>query len=101
MLSTTTEKNSPSVRNGKQQNSTLGPVPNLEDHVNPDWWRRLFNSLYLKTDADVVEDERITREEVNMFTELLNLFSPLICIDPNYTIRWQSLNTVEISDCHL
>lgn len=51
----------------------LGPVTDLEEHVEPDWWSRIFNSLYLKTDADVVDDINITREEVDLFSRVLNL----------------------------
>jgi D-alanine-D-alanine ligase len=51
----------------------LGPVPNLEEYVHPDWWRGIFNSLYLKTDADVVDDQNITRQEVGLFSEILKL----------------------------
>jgi D-alanine-D-alanine ligase len=51
-----------------QQNGarTLGPVSNLEDHLPSDWWRTLFNSLYLKTDDDVFENDRNTVEEVDL-----------------------------------
>ena len=28
--------------------TVLGPVPNLEEHVSPEWWSAIFNSLYLK-----------------------------------------------------
>ncbi|MBN2380049.1 methyltransferase domain-containing protein [candidate division WOR-3 bacterium] len=52
---------------------TLGPVPNLEEHVPAEWWRRIFNSIYLKTDGDVVDDRAITAREVDLFTEILNL----------------------------
>lgn len=51
----------------------LGPVDSLEEHVQPDWWRNIFNSLYLKTDADVVADLNITRKEVDLFSKILNL----------------------------
>ncbi len=51
----------------------LGPVPNLEEHVRPDWWKRIFNSIYLKTDADVVDDLNITRKEVDLFIDILKL----------------------------
>ncbi len=44
---------------------TLGPVPDLERHLPSDWWRTLFNSLYLKTDGDVVENAENTRREVD------------------------------------
>ena len=43
-------------KGGSKMQKSLGPVINLEEHVYPDWWRRIFNSIYLKTDADVVED---------------------------------------------
>ncbi len=52
---------------------TLGPVLNLEEHVRADWWRRIFNALYLKTDADVIDDQLITRNEIDLFTSTLNL----------------------------
>ena len=34
---------------------TVGPVLNLEEYVSQDWWCRIFNANYLKTDADVVD----------------------------------------------
>jgi len=52
---------------------SLGPVLNLEEHVQPDWWRRIFNSIYLKTDGDVVDDQKITVKEVDSFSEILRL----------------------------
>jgi len=52
---------------------SLGPVLNLEEHVEPDWWRRIFNSIYLKTDGDVVDDQDITRKEVDLFLRILRL----------------------------
>ncbi len=57
----------------KPQRKVLGPVPNLEEHVRSDWWNRIFNSLYLKTDADVVDDNRITHQEIDRFIEILKL----------------------------
>ncbi len=53
--------------------TSLGPVPDLEEHVTPDWWSRIFNSLYLKTDADVVDDQAITAKEVSLFAEVFKL----------------------------
>lgn len=58
---------------GTSRYKTLGPVPNLEEYVSPDWWRRIFNSMYLKTDADVVDDLRITRTEVDLIVRTLDL----------------------------
>ncbi|MCX6641169.1 MAG: methyltransferase domain-containing protein [bacterium] len=57
----------------KNRVKTLGPVYNLEEHVAPDWWCRIFNSLYLKTDADVVDDANITRTEVGLISDILKL----------------------------
>ena len=68
-------------KNGKNGNSVLGPVDNLEIHLQPDWWRRIFNSMYLKTDADVVEDQAITRNEVKLFTSILNVSKDSAILD--------------------
>jgi D-alanine-D-alanine ligase len=62
----------PIKKNGRNSHAILGPVDNLEMHLRPDWWRRIFNSMYLKTDADVVEDKKITSNEVELFTSILN-----------------------------
>lgn len=47
----------------------LGPVADLEKHLPPEWWKSLFNSIYLKTDADVVENEQNTKMEVDLLIE--------------------------------
>ena len=52
---------------------TLGPLSDLERHLPTDWWRTLFNSLYLKTDGDVVENPENTRQEVDMVIRLAAL----------------------------
>lgn len=44
-------------------------------HVNPDWWKTLFDETYLLTDARSVDDLEITRREVDLFCELLR-FEP-------------------------
>ena len=63
---------------GKGKNSGAGrmlrgQVGNLEENVQSDWWRYIFNSIYMKTDGDVVEDNRLTNYEVDYFSSLLNL----------------------------
>jgi D-alanine-D-alanine ligase len=45
--------------------SCLGPVGDLEAHLPAEWWRKLFNALYIKTDGDVVENNDNTRKEVD------------------------------------
>jgi D-alanine-D-alanine ligase len=68
-------------KNGLAPNGSLGPVENLEHYLQPDWWRRIFNSMYLKTDADVVEDLQITRKEVDLFTDILGLEKNMVILD--------------------
>ena len=68
-------------KNGHSQTPKFGPVDNLESYLQPDWWRRIFNSMYLKTDADVVEDKQITNREVDLFTEFLGLDKNMVILD--------------------
>src|SRR4030042_410456 len=70
---TSPEKPLPRGKNGKVKRKILGPVRDLEEHVHPDWWRTIFNHLYLKTDADVVDDQNITRHEVDILSEMFKL----------------------------
>ncbi len=60
-------------KTGKKQRKSFGPVESLEEHVPSDWWRRIFNSIYLKTDGDVVNNPSITKREVDLFTRVLKL----------------------------
>jgi D-alanine-D-alanine ligase len=39
--------------------------------VDPDWWKTLFDEVYLLTDARSVCDDRITRREVDLICSLL------------------------------
>jgi len=59
----------------------LGPVENLESYVKADWWRHLFNSNYLRTDGDVVEDQAITKTEIDTFCEILNPSQDSVILD--------------------
>src|SRR5215467_16003417 len=62
------------VERGRQIGSrTLGPVSDLERHLPSDWWRTLFNSLYLETDGDVIENDRNTSEEVDLLIRTVGL----------------------------
>ncbi|MFX1328739.1 MAG: methyltransferase domain-containing protein [Promethearchaeota archaeon] len=60
------------VENSKTNIVCLGPVPSLEEYVKKDWWKRIFNAYYLKTDGDVVEDQNITKSEIEYFIEIMN-----------------------------
>jgi len=69
MKEETSKEKPPPRRKVTRGTKPLGPVSNLEEHVHPDWWRCVFNSIYLKTDADVVDDQNITRKEIDYFSE--------------------------------
>lgn len=66
-------KAQPAAPKGPAKPATVGPVKDLESHVPSDWWRQIFNALYLKTDGDVVMDEALTRSEVDSFIEFAKL----------------------------
>ena len=40
-------------------------------HVNPDWWKTLFDEVYLVTDARTVDNEDATRREIDVISRLL------------------------------
>src|SRR6056300_1008408 len=74
------KKESPNGQSSKDKgaqktvtNKTIGPASDLEQHLQPDWWKRIFNSMYLKTDSDVVDDSQITKTEVDLFQQILNV----------------------------
>ena len=73
MSNKTTSNNVVSKNGNNSSSKCLGPVSNLEEYVRRDWWNHLFNSYYLKTDGDVVNDENITTTEIDLFSEILNL----------------------------
>jgi D-alanine-D-alanine ligase len=73
MKLSTKHQNQVSGNKSMETGKSLGPVSNLEEHVPDDWWSRIFNSIYLKTDADVVDDRDITSREVDLFSEILRL----------------------------
>lgn len=39
--------------------------------VDPDWWKTLFDEVYLTTDARSINDDEITRQEMNVFLSLI------------------------------
>lgn len=43
----------------------------MKIEVDPDWWKSMFDEIYLKTDARSVEDDTLTRLEVDVVCELL------------------------------
>jgi D-alanine-D-alanine ligase len=76
MTPNTTDSNTRRKRaKGTVQTKTLGPVEDLETHVRSDWWQTLFNSLYLKTDADLLDDMEVTKKETDLVVSILGLGS--------------------------
>jgi len=45
--------------------SCLGPVADLEARLPEEWWRDMFDGLYLMTDGDVVENDDNTEREID------------------------------------
>ena len=62
-----------STKNNPVFARTWGPVSDLERHLPSDWWKTLFNSLYLKTDGDVVENPENTIREVDLVNSVTAL----------------------------
>lgn len=56
-------------RNRRLRPRTIGPVADLEHHLPTEWWKELFDSLYLRTDGDVVENEANTVAEIDALIE--------------------------------
>ncbi|UCG79487.1 MAG: methyltransferase domain-containing protein [Nitrospirota bacterium] len=54
-------------------NEILGPVEDLESYVRADWWKHIFNANYLRTDGDVVQDEVITKDEMDRFISIMGI----------------------------
>ncbi|HUN49281.1 MAG TPA: methyltransferase domain-containing protein, partial [Stellaceae bacterium] len=50
-----------------------GRVADFEAHVPADWWRTIFDELYLKTDGDVFENDRNTRADVEAVIDAVAL----------------------------
>ena len=42
-------------------------------HIDPDWWKNIFDETYLLTDARSVRDDDVTKKEVELLLETLNL----------------------------
>lgn len=57
----------------KFDTKTYGPISDLEKYLTSNWWETLFNSLYLKTDGDVVENEINTKHEIDLVESALSL----------------------------
>ncbi|MBC8461708.1 MAG: class I SAM-dependent methyltransferase [Deltaproteobacteria bacterium] len=49
--------------------------------ADPDWWKTLFDEIYLITDARSVCDEQLTCREVDFLVQTLNLDKPWPILD--------------------
>ena len=45
----------------------------MEYEFNPDWWKEIFDEVYLLTDARTVCDENLTRREVDFITLFMGI----------------------------
>jgi hypothetical protein len=57
------------ARSAARRPRTLGPVAYLEHHLPGEWWQELFDSLYLRTDGDVVENDINTIAEADLLVQ--------------------------------
>ncbi len=64
---TTAVADDPTGQSKSKRPVTLGPISDLERHLPSEWWRTLFNAMYLRTDGDMVENNEITETEINAF----------------------------------
>ena len=62
----TVSKKTNDKASGNRTPRTLGPVSDLERHLPNEWWKTLFNSIYLKTDGDVVENRANTTIDIDL-----------------------------------
>ncbi len=53
--------------------TSFGPIADLEAHLPEDWWAKLFNALYVKTDGDVVENSENTAREIDSVIQLTGI----------------------------
>jgi D-alanine-D-alanine ligase len=60
---------------------TLGPVASLEAHLPREWWRHLFDALYILTDGDVVEDDTATAAEIDLVLRTTGISSAARVLD--------------------
>lgn len=67
----TTDKSAAPVQ--QKRPVTLGPISDLERHLPGEWWRTLFNAMYLRTDGDMVENNDITEREIDAFLDAVPL----------------------------
>lgn len=63
------------IRSNGKGVRTLGPLADLEAHLPTEWWRELFDSIYLRTDGDVVEHDGNTAREVELLVEATGIRS--------------------------
>ncbi|MCX5805857.1 MAG: class I SAM-dependent methyltransferase [Proteobacteria bacterium] len=85
---------------------TRGPILDLEKHLPADWWKKIFNSLYLKTDGDVVENKENTELEVNILIKATgikpdNRFLDLCCGQGRHCIELARRGYIHITGLDL
>jgi len=57
------------------------PEGELAKNVPADWWKTLFDEMYLKTDGDMIENNTITKSEVDLFLKVGSLSPNLHILD--------------------
>ena len=53
----------------------------LREMLDNDWWAKIFDRIYLVTDADIALNEQLTRREVDLITDVLRLERDDVVLD--------------------
>ena len=56
--------------------------------VDPDWWKTIFDDVYLLTDARSVCNAEVTCREVDLICQLLPIHPEHRCIEPEWHWYW-------------
>ena len=95
-------KNGSHKKNKLSSQRTLGPVSDLERHLPNEWWKDIFNALYLKTDGDVVENDLNTIRDVDMILKTTGIDKgcsvlDLCCGQGRHTLELSSRGFTHVS----
>jgi D-alanine-D-alanine ligase len=66
---------------GMPSDARVAGKRSLTEMLDRDWWAKIFDRIYLITDADIALNEELTRREVDLITELLGLEKEDVVLD--------------------
>ncbi len=66
---------------GMPSDARVAGKRSLKEMLDRDWWAKIFDRIYLITDADIALNEELTRREVDLITEILGLEKEDVVLD--------------------